>query len=169
MSKKVLKSKYVTLKELEFIVLYNRMQPSKAIYKLPFYKTKVKKDRINLNIFDKEGLININDIKYVKLTVGKFIYHNQKINTDMTLYSYKDKKIKLIKPDKLYKPSSVNNDCVGLLVPFEIFKIMIISSVNETPKGLSYLLTRCDDIFSIKLMDKNKKCIGYALRDIEID
>lgn len=164
-TKKLKKIKFVCLKHLEFSVLLNRMNYSidSDINKIPFYKAVVNNKNVSLNIFQEDGKIDIKKIKWVKITVPSSVLKT----IDIAKYTYNDKKIKKVKPESTLSPESSTN--IGLIIPIKIFNIILSDTTENGSKAgtLASILRLSFGADSIKLLDKDKKFIAYALQDVE--
>lgn len=153
------KAKYVTLKELSTLyTLQNANIPFAKIDKLNYYKLKKDGVGMTMDIFNPKGHININKIKWVKLTVKEKCVDKINLNN----YKYNGIKVKKVKPEY----TSEFDQYVGVIMPVEIFKAMLNKYSNVTsPYRLSHLLNIISDPFAIKLLNADKKLIAYALED----
>jgi len=127
---------------------------------VPYYKASTDdKGRVYLNILKEEGTININKVKYVKLTVPKKAVDA----IDLSKYNTDNTKVKLVKPEQRYQEIEGR---VGLVVPIELFEKMLLSKTDR-PHSLSSLLVLTTAIDSIKLLNKDKEFIAYLLPSLD--
>lgn len=111
---------------------------------------------VKYNPFKCESNIKLKDIYYVKINVKKELLEQ----ISLSRYSYKGKNIKVT--NAIYNNGLY--ETVGLLIPIEIFKIMmndLNTPIQEKPR-LSYIIFDCSYPLDIKLLDSNKKCVGFA-------
>lgn len=160
---KIRKIKFVCLKQLEFGLMMSKLRSSLINNMIPYYKVSVNKnDRVSLNIFHEDGYIDVRDIKWVKMTVPSISV--EKLN--LKNYNYRKKKPKIVKPEQKFYDYP-EGKMVGVMLPIEIFNNMITSSSIRNENSLSYLIDVAVTADSIKLLDKDRKLLAYALPDID--
>ena len=177
MSKKE-KTKFVCLKHLELALIYDKLRISKFQHNIPyFYASKNKDGELSLNIFDNAGNFDYRKIKYVKITAVKTIIDG----IDRNKYKMKGKEIKISSPDKKAK-EDIHFVSSALTIPIEIFEVMLADSRNcivdsadamsETrlmidKTKLSNILWFVTSAYGIKLLDKDKKKLAYAVQLVD--
>lgn len=162
------KVKVTFLKQLEIAFMMSELRFKSYNDNVPTHNLRYHSDENgnyiidDFNVYKSDNHIDVKKVKFVKITTRKDFA--EKI--DLNAYRFKKKKIKISKPT--YKSSLY--ETVGITIPVEIFKVMLndeYHSVNPidayNTHRLSTIISLCDTPFDIKLMDENKKTLGYVL------
>lgn len=160
-NKKIKKCKFVYLKHLEFALMLKRLRLSITdSNKIPYFKVPVKKGEtaLSINYFKEDGMINIDKIKYVTIYVPK----KSLDSIDVPFIKKHDKKIQKVKSEYMICDYG-NIELLGYIIPIKLFTTSI--TTTDHIDSLYALCTISVPIEGIKLLDKDKKCIAYALHE----
>lgn len=164
-----MKTKFICLKHLETAMIFEQLRISKFKGNIPYYNAcKTKNGKFTLNIFKCKGEINYKDIKYVKITCNKSYVDK----LDLSDYKYMGEEVKVANPDKKCA-ELLSIETSAVLMPVEIFNVILTDTrITEYSRDLytnklSSILLVANTPYSIKLLNEDKKTIGYAVQIID--
>lgn len=165
---KIKKVKFIPFSHLDLAYAYEQIRITNNKTSVPCYRGVITpgSEMPSMNVFREDGTIPLKNIRYVKISVPSNIINSINIKH----YKFEGKGIKIVQAGSKYLR---NNNYIGLMMPIEIFKILLIErrmkDISGTPDNskLIYIMNFIDYPYSVKLYDKNKHCIAWVLPNLE--